>query len=290
MTAQLHLALFGALPAILAMAYFDRLDAKRPEPRWTLRRVALAGGLSAIPVVLVGVLLKLVGPESLSGPAGPSSSYLAAIYMSFAIAAFPEEAAKMASVLLFAWRRPEFDERMDGIVYGARAGLGFALVENVAYLLLIPASMAEYVAIFIGRAVLAVPGHATWGGIMGYFAARRRFDGRGPGLLGGYLLAVLLHGLYDTWLFGIPVAIEDGHTWLEIGIGGLPIVAYSVPALIIVGGALALRRFARHAIADDDLEEAERAAASAGVPVGTPSVLPQSYGGPYPRPDDPRTR
>ena len=286
MTAQLQLAFFGAVPAILAMAYFDHLDAKRPEPRATLRRVALAGGLSAIPVVLVGLLLKHVGPESLSGPAGASSSYAAALYMSFVIAAFPEEAAKMASVLLFAWRRPEFDERMDGIVYGARAGLGFALVENVAYLMLMPASLAEYVAIFIGRAVLAVPGHATWGGIMGYFAARRRFDGRGPGLLGGYLLAVALHGLYDAWLFATPVAIGAGHTWLTLGIAGVPVIAYSVPVLIIVGGALALRSFARRAIADDDHEEAQRAAALAGVPIGTPSVLPSSYGGPYPSHDD----
>jgi protease PrsW len=277
MRGQLELALFGALPAILAMAYVDRLDAKRPEPRWTLRRVTLAGGVSAIPVVLLGWLLMLIGPETLSWPAGASSSYVAALYMSFVIAAFPEEAAKMASVLLFAWRRPEFDERMDGIVYGAHAGLGFALVENVAYLLLIPASLSEYVAIFVGRAVLAVPGHATWGGIMGYYAARRRFDGRGPGLLGGYLLAVLLHGLYDTWLFGMPVAIEAGHTWLTLGIAGLPVVAYSFPVLIIAGGAAWLRVLARRAIADDDLEEARLAAAAAGVPVGTPSALPERY-------------
>jgi protease PrsW len=269
MSGRIELALLGALPAILAMAYFDRLDAKRPEPRSTLRRVTLAGMVSAVPVVLVGGLLKLLGPESLGGPAGASSSYAAALYMSFMIAAFPEEAAKMASVLLFAWRRPEFDERMDGIVYGARAGLGFALVENVAYLLFIPASLSEYVAIFVGRAVLAVPGHATWGGIMGYYAARRRFDGRGPGLLGGYLLAVLLHGVYDAWLFSIPVAIGAGHTWASLGIGGLPVVAYSVPAVIIVGGAVTLRGLARRAIADDDLEEARRAAAAAGVPLGS---------------------
>lgn len=279
MPAKIQLALFGALPAILAMAYFDRLDAKRPEPRSTLRRVALAGGLSAIPVVMIGELLKLVGPAELSGSAGASASYAAALYMSFAIAAFPEEAAKMLSVLLFAWRRPEFDERMDGIVYGARAGLGFALVENVAYLLLMPASFAEYLAIFIGRAVLAVPGHATWGGIIGYFAARRRFDGRGPGLLGGYLLAVALHGIYDAWLFSIPVTIQNGHAWIGLGVAGIPAMAYSVPAVIIAGGALTLRVLARRAIAADDLEEAERAAAAAHVPLGEPLPMGMAASG-----------
>jgi RsiW-degrading membrane proteinase PrsW (M82 family) len=253
--AQLQLALMGALPAIAAMLLFDRLDAKRPEPRSTLRRVALAGGLSAIPVILIGELLQELGPSGLHGQDGPSS-YAGAAYMAFVIAAIPEEFAKMASMWLFAWRRPEFDERMDGIVYGARAGLGFALVENVAYLLLLPDSFSQYVSLFLGRAVLAVPGHATWGAIMGYFAARRRFDGRGPGMFGGYLIAVGLHGVYDLWLFAAPVAMADGFTWIGLGIGNVPIIAYALPALIVVGGALMVRFAMKTALAGDDAAEA----------------------------------
>ncbi len=190
MTAQFQLALFGALPAILAMAYVDHLDAKRPEPRRTLRLVALAGALSAVLIVAVGALLRPMGP--LPG------TYAAAFYDAFVVAAVPEELAKLGCMLAVAWRRPEFDERMDGIVYGARAGLGFALVENVAYLLLIPNSLGEFISLFFARALLAVPGHAAWGAILGYFAARRRFDGRGPGMLGGLGLAIALHGLYDV--------------------------------------------------------------------------------------------
>jgi RsiW-degrading membrane proteinase PrsW (M82 family) len=219
--------------------------------------VALAGALSAIPVVILGRVLAMFAPAGLDGTAG-DPSWAGAVYMSFVIAALPEEAGKLGSMLLFAWRRPEFDERMDGIVYGARAGLGFALVENVAYLMLIPAGLGEYISVFLGRAVLAVPGHATWGGIMGYFAARRRFDGRGPGLLGGYAIAVALHGLYDVFLFGAPVAMAQGHTWVGLGIAGIPVVAYTVPAVIIVGGAVTLLRLSRRAIADDDRDEQAR--------------------------------
>lgn len=244
---QLELALLGAAPALVAMAVFDRMDRKRPEPRSTLRRVALAGSISALPVILVGELLKLVGP---------TTGYAAALWMSFMIAALPEEAAKLGSVFLMAWRRPEFDERMDGIVYGARAGLGFALVENVAYLLLLPHSLSEYITVYIGRAVLAVPGHAIWGGIAGYYAARRRFDGRGPGWVGGFMIAVLLHGAYDAWLFCAPVAIADGHLWLATTIGDLPVVIYLVPTVMIGGSALVLRELARRAIDDDDADEA----------------------------------
>jgi protease PrsW len=244
---QLELALLGAAPALLAMAIIDAMDAKRPEPRSTLRRVALAGAISALPVILLGELLKL---------ASPAPGYAAALWMSFMIAAIPEEAAKLASVYLMAWRRPEFDERMDGIVYGARAGLGFALVENVAYLLLLPHSFSEYLQLFIARAVLAVPGHAIWGGVAGYFAARRRFDGRGPGWWGGFGLAVLMHGLYDAWVFCAPVAIGDGHHWLAMTLGGVPVVVYAGPALMILGGALLLRTLAQQALDDDDDDEA----------------------------------
>ncbi|MCA9711671.1 MAG: PrsW family intramembrane metalloprotease [Myxococcales bacterium] len=244
---ELELALLGAAPALLAMAVIDRMDIKRPEPRRTLRRVALAGSISALPVILVGELLKLVGP---------TAGYAGALWMSFMIAAIPEEAAKLGSVFLMAWRRPEFDERMDGIVYGARAGLGFALVENVAYLLLLPHSLSEYLTVYIGRAVLAVPGHAIWGGVAGYFAARRRFDGRGPGWWGGLLIAVLMHGTYDAWLFCAPVAIGDGHLWLATTVGSLPVVIYLVPSVMILAGAVLLRELSRRAIDDDDADEA----------------------------------
>ncbi len=249
------------------MMLFDRLDAKRPEPRSTLRRVALAGGLSAIPVIVVELVLKAIGPGDLEAlERGAPSSYGAGLYMAFVVAAAPEEAAKMASMLLFAWRRPEFDERMDGIVYGARAGLGFALVENVGYLLTLPSSLGEYVALFLGRAVLAVPGHAIWGAVIGYFAAVRRFDRRGPGIVGGYLLAVAMHGTYDAWLFCAPTAIADGHTWMALGVGGFPAVAYAVPFLVVGGGALFVRAAMNRALADDDVAEAHARARALDYP------------------------
>jgi RsiW-degrading membrane proteinase PrsW (M82 family) len=270
MPLQAYFALVGALPAILAMAWFDHQDAKRPEPRRTLRLVALAGALSAIPVIAIGELLKMLGPTDLVLVAqGESDSYGAALYMAFVVAAIPEEAVKLATVMLVVWRRPEFDERMDGITYGARAGLGFAALENVAYLLLMPSSLSEYVTLFLGRAILAVPGHATWGAIAGYFAAVKRFDGRGPGILGGFLVAVLLHGSYDAWLFSAPIAIHDGHTWLALGIAGFPIVAYSVPALIVVLGGAFVTTCMERAIADDDRAEAQRLLA-AGWQVAAP--------------------
>jgi hypothetical protein len=151
-----------------------------------------------------------------------------------------------------------------------------------------PANFLQYITVFIGRAVLAVPGHATWGGIIGYFAARRRFDGRGPGLLGGYLIAVALHGTYDAILFSAPVAIAGGHQWVGLGVAGVPIVVYVVPAAIIALGAVTLRVLAKRAIAADDADEsiAHRERLAAGVGMGgfaqPPYAVPPGHYPPAP--------
>ena len=65
--------------------------------------------------------------------------------------------------------------------------------------------MQAYWATFVARALLAVPGHAIWAGMMGYFAARRRFDKTGPGIIGGFALAWVLHGSYDAALSIMPL-------------------------------------------------------------------------------------
>lgn len=258
---QIQIALAGALPALGAMYWFDRLDAKRPEPRWSLRKVAIAGGVSTLPVIFAEAILAKLGPEE--------GSYAAALWMAFVVAAATEELAKVLCVRLFVWNRPEFDERMDGITYAVRAGLGFALVENVLYLLK-PATAGAFLLMFAMRAVLAVPGHAIWAGMMGHFAARRRFDKSGPGLLGGYLVAVFLHGAYDAGIFCAIVASAMGDTALVI-----PCLA--TPLAVIVGGGIWLRRMARRDAALDDHHHAQLAAQAAAAAAGPPG--PYGHGG-----------
>ena len=243
----LEIALSGALPAIVAMWVVDRLDAKRPEPARLRRLVAFAGMLSTIPAILIELqLTKRAAPYI-----GPQITYQGAVFHAFGIAAIVEEACKIAVVYWVVWRRPEFDERMDGIVYASRAGLGFALVENVLYLLH-QQSTGGQLEVWILRAVLAVPGHAIWTGMIGALAARRRFDGKGLGLLGGYLLAVAFHGTYDMCVFlQAPLHLE-GHTTLSMLV---------MPALagMTLLGFLLLRGMARSALRLDDIDAARAA-------------------------------
>lgn len=217
------------------MFYFDWLDRRRPEPVWRMRLVVLVGMLSTLPVLFVEFGLGHFGPAP--GTIGD------AVYASYVVAAAPEELAKLCVILLVVWRDPAFDERMDGIVYAAHAGLGFALVENVGYLFG-SEDIQAYWAIFVARALLAVPGHAIWAGLMGYYAARRRFDGKGPGIVGGFALAWVLHGTYDAALSMMPLVSDE-----------LTVLLALVPVAIIVVGFFVLRHLARVALAADDHAE-----------------------------------
>jgi protease PrsW len=252
---QLYVTLSGAIPALIAMVIVDRLDAKRPEP-WRLRwGVTAIGMLSCVPAIAIEVALT----KYFNGRGMPAITYDGAAANSFVVAAAVEEACKIGAVYWIVWRRPEFDERMDGIVYAARAGLGFALLENMLYLLG-QHDLGGAAVTWIMRAVLAIPGHAMWTGAMGYLAARRRFDRRGPGILGGYLLAVAGHGLYDYSVFvAAPLGVE--------GYGTQAKALLAVPPLVIIAFWLLMRKFARTALALDDADAARAAAAPpAAVP------------------------
>jgi RsiW-degrading membrane proteinase PrsW (M82 family) len=250
MSTQTWVALSGVIPALILMWIVDRADAKRPEPRRTRRLVVFVGMLSVIPALILEVVISGQTAATIE----PQITFQGSSFQAYVVAAAIEEACKILVVYWVVWRRPEFDERMDGIVYASRAGLGFALVENVIYLLQQP-SLGGQVVVWVARALLAVPGHAMWTGMIGAMAARRRFDRKGLGLLGGYLLAVAFHGTYDLSVFvQIPLHLT-GHEDARYALMVAPVVL-TVVAFVVV------RTMARTALHLDDAEAATIAAQS----------------------------
>ena len=241
MGGPLTLLLAAAVPTLVVSVYFDWLDRERPEPRSSLRRVYLAGAFSFAPVLLVEIFLKSRG-HGLSG-------VTLAAWDAFVVAAAPEEAAKVACIVVFVWRRASFDEHMDGITYGVRAGLGFALVENLGYFWMAPPDQLFNVLVL--RSALLVPGHAAWGAIAGYWAARRRFSGDGLGVFGGWLCAVALHGTYDFCIFSIAQHGEEGDgSWNSAA-------ALGAAFAVLIGSVVWMRRLATSALkSDEQLDQA----------------------------------
>jgi RsiW-degrading membrane proteinase PrsW (M82 family) len=113
--------------------------------------------------------------------------------VSFLIIAPIEELAKYVAVKRWVYKSMEFDEVMDGIVYTVAVSLGFATVENIFYV------VTQGVEIGIARAFLAVPGHAFFGALMGFYIGLAKFDKEKEIqlLTKGVVFAIIAHGLYD---------------------------------------------------------------------------------------------
>ena len=183
------------VPSFLLLGYFRARDLY-PEPAKVLWATFTLGVLIVFPVLLLDWPLDFIVKQF----HGAIAHGLAEALFT---AALPEELLKFAVVVLFCARHKEFDEPMDGIVYGAVASLGFATFENIAY-------VAEHgMGVAVSRALTAVPGHAFMGAVMGYFVGQWRFGAaaqRGFNLLKAYIVPVGLHWMYDFPLLSLGAA------------------------------------------------------------------------------------
>jgi hypothetical protein len=96
---------------------------------------------------------------------------------------------------------PEFDERMDGILYGTASGLGYATMLNIQYVI---DSGGVNLEIGIVRIVVTALAQASFAGITGYFLARARFEDEPVWWLGlGLTIAAVLNGVFYVLLGGV---------------------------------------------------------------------------------------
>jgi RsiW-degrading membrane proteinase PrsW (M82 family) len=108
-----------------------------------------------------------------------------------------EEFSKFVFVRFILYRNKNFNEPFDGIVYSVMVGMGFATLENVLYVFQFGITTG------ILRMFTAVPAHAVFAILMGYFIGRAKFTHRRGFLLSFVALATatLFHGSYDYFWF-----------------------------------------------------------------------------------------
>jgi RsiW-degrading membrane proteinase PrsW (M82 family) len=209
-------------PSAFIAAYVIYRDRKAPEPSGMLLR-AFAGGLLT---PLLSIPLSLFFQQLGLNDEGDSVRTLGYAFITVATS---EELAKFA-VLWIISRSPWFDEPFDGIVYGVIVALGFATLENFLYVF---SEEGGSVSIALKRMFTAVPAHAAFGAMMGYFLGlARHLHARNPLVtMLGILLAIFFHGSYDFFL------MAASENWWILNLTG------ALASLIMV------IRLARHAIA-----------------------------------------
>ncbi|GAA5149229.1 PrsW family intramembrane metalloprotease [Microbacterium pseudoresistens] len=177
------------------------IDRWEPEPRGVMAFAIGWGATAAIAIALgVDLLMSFV----VRGP-------MREVFTSVVQAPIVEEVGKGLGVLLiFVVARRAFDGPVDGVVYGALVGAGFAFTENIQYfaISLVEGGGAELTWTFLLRAILSPFAHAMFTAVTGFaigLVARRQGStgaAVGAGML-GLLGAVVLHALWNgSALFG----------------------------------------------------------------------------------------
>lgn len=188
------------LPIVLSFAWLvfvRRFDRAHPEPMWLVGSTFFLGALATVPAALLELGFSRLSPwldPSLVTFGGRVSALPLAIVVFTVVVGLSEEGTKRLAAQ-FASRRREFDEPIDGIVYGIVASLGFAAAENIHYF-----AMGRLTApLVIGRSFMSIPAHMFFGALWGYALGRKLVD---PNMRAWpWLLAAAgCHGLFDALL------------------------------------------------------------------------------------------
>lgn len=185
-----NLLLISLAPILIIAFYIYSRDKYEKEPLSVLFKALLAGILIVLPVILIEKLLTIPS-ENLEGV-----SYAA--YTAFIVAGLTEEGMKFLAFFFFFWNNRNFNEKFDGIVYSVYIALGFAGIENILYV------FSGGYGVGIIRALTAVPAHALFGIVMGYYFSLAKFNASSKAafIILAFLMPFLFHGLYNFLLMG----------------------------------------------------------------------------------------
>jgi protease PrsW len=111
--------------------------------------------------------------------------------------AFIEELSKFLFIRFILFRNKNFNEPFDGIVYACMVGMGFATLENIIYVFQYGAATGYM------RMFTAVPAHASFAILMGYYLGLAKFTHQKTFYYSilALLSATVFHGAYDYFLF-----------------------------------------------------------------------------------------
>ena len=185
----MYTLLLTILPPLIILFYFIFSDRFR-EPNAMITKTFFLGIAITIPAGYLNTfILDTFGNDTA----------LREAFLSGFVGGGPvEEILKFLVLYYFILREKEFNEPMDGIVYGVTASLGFATLENIDYVFNIdwggvvtPEDIAFY------RSFSAIPLHGLCGVIMGFNFGKYVFTSNQKYLYFSILIPILIHGSYN---------------------------------------------------------------------------------------------
>src|SRR5438046_2324167 len=195
---------------IMLLLWIDRYES---EPLWMLATTFLWGALVA---VFIAIILNTINGAIIA--AATKSAQIGQNFGAVISAPIVEESAKaLILLILFLWKKDEFDGIIDGIVYAGMVGLGFAMTENILYYgRAVQEGVGALTFIFVLRGMAAPFSHPLFTSMTGIGLGWARQSNNGfvklvvPVL--GFMLAILLHATWNgTATYGGPAGFFAGY-------------------------------------------------------------------------------
>lgn len=184
----MNVLLITILPSLLIVLFFVKSD-QFPEPTYQIVKIFIYGIFLCFPAFyLNNALLDIYTNAGISDQL--SSSFLSAGPV--------EEFLKFTVLYFLVYKMKDFNEPIDGIVYGVTVSLGFATLENIYYVYV----LSDYfettpLILAIVRSFSAIPAHGIFGATMGYFFMKYAFIQKQNNLALCLIVPILLHGAYN---------------------------------------------------------------------------------------------
>lgn len=183
--------LMAVAPVFIIIIYIYVKDLYEKEPKRLLISNFFFGAVISIIITTILYFILDIAIPPLS-----NTSVFQQFIKAFFVVALVEEFSKYVIVRYISQKNKAFNEPFDGIVYAVMVSMGFAATENIFYVL------EGGIEVALLRAFTAVPAHATFGILMGYFMGKAKFSKNRVALnLTGLFAAFLFHGAYDFFLF-----------------------------------------------------------------------------------------
>lgn len=183
---MIDLILSATIPPLLIAYFVYRNDLYEKEPHGLVIKTFFLGCALVVPMIVIEMVTELL--------------FTNLFIFSLIGIALVEEGVKYFALLKFNYNKEDFNEPYDGIVYSLIITMGFALVENIMYVVN-SGDMGSSVATL--RTLTAIPMHATCGIVMGYFLGLAKIEGENKtrNLALAIVVPVLIHGLYNYFIF-----------------------------------------------------------------------------------------
>jgi protease PrsW len=228
--------ILAIVPSAVWLYFFYRQDRLEPEPKTKLAAVFLLALLltSALGLPLINDWFQV--------QVWASADNVTSLLVSILIVGFTWQAIAYAAVRLVVYDTPEFDERMDGIVYGTVAGLGVATLLNLNYVL---ANGGVALGSGVIHVVTTALAQASFSGLLGYFMAEAKFEHKPVWWVPlGLFIAAVLNGLFSWLLSEVSANGLTVSPWRSLVLG--MIVALAVFALLLALMRRALQETLAH--------------------------------------------